>query len=101
MVRGGASAPLHEEFYLCRHPEERRLRRVSKDGNKRCLSSSFEARLSRLAPQDDAVSVPTRRSRSSARRRHSSPSAPLARGGIPPASPCGISAATPSSSREC
>src|SRR6266404_721663 len=40
------------------------------------------------------------RSRSSARRRRS-PSIPSARGGIPPASPCGISAATSSSWREC
>src|SRR3954449_12697318 len=52
----------------------------------------------RCVPKDeDCFFMP--RSRSSARRRRS-PSIPLARGGIPPALPCGISAAIASSSPE-
>src|ERR1700676_920185 len=39
---------------ICRrHPEERALARVSKDGRLHLCLSSFEARPSGLAPQDD------------------------------------------------
>ncbi len=89
--------PLHHPFVSSDpHPEERPRRVRSDEGLHGCLM--VRERIASLARHDGYIAMLTPRSRSSARRRPS-PSSRAARGGTPPASPCGTWAANSSNRR--